>query len=194
MTPPPPEKGLIAWFAGNPVAANLLMIFILALGVITLFFIKIEVFPEVNMDIIRISVPYLGASPEEVELGVCQRVEESIAAVEGIKRIHSVAAEGAGTIIVEVEYFADPQKVLDDIKAQVDRIITFPAETEKPIIAELTNRWQVCSIALYGNVSERTLRNLADQVKDDLTTNPKNNISQVEIAGIRKYQISIKVP
>ena len=80
-------KGFIDWFAKNPVAANLLMAFILVSGMITAFTIKQEVFPEFSLDLITVTVPYLGAAPEEVEEGVCIRVEEAIQGLEGVKKI-----------------------------------------------------------------------------------------------------------
>jgi multidrug efflux pump subunit AcrB len=103
----------------------------------------------------------------------------------------STAAEGMGSTLVEVEEFADVKEVLDDIKAEIDTIITFPKETEKPIISELKTRFKVISIVLYGDVSEQALRTLADQVRDDITD--KENISLVKISGIRPYEISIEV-
>ena len=185
------KKGLLGWFAGNHVAANLLMFLIIASGLLSLLSIKVEFFPEMSMDMINIVVPYRGASPADVEEGVCLRVEEAIAAVDGIKRITSSAAEGAGSTLVEVEEYADAAEVLDDIKAEIDRIITFPEETEKPVISELKTRNPVITIAVYGNASEKTLKKLADQIRDDLTAKP--NISQVAIAGVRPYEISIEV-
>ena len=134
------QKGLLGWFASNHVAANLLMLLIISAGLLTIFTIKVEFFPEFALDIITVTVPYLGASPSDVEEGVVTRVEEAIAAVDGIKRMTAIAAEGAGMVLVEVEDNADSTEVLDDIKAEVDRIIKFPEETEKPIITELTNR------------------------------------------------------
>ena len=185
------KKGLLGWFASNHVAANLLMLLIISAGLLTIFTIKVEFFPEMDLDIITVTVPYLGASPSDVEEGVVMRVEEAIAAVDGIKRLTSSAAEGAGMIIVEVEEYADSREVLDDIKAEVDRIITFPEETEKPIIVEVTTRYEVITIVLYGDVSEKTLKKLADQIRDDLTA--LENISQVDVAGVRPYEISIEV-
>ena len=185
------KRGLLAWFAQNHVAANLLMCLVVASGLLSLFTIKIEFFPEMSLDMISIAVPYRGASPEDVEEGVCLRVEEAIAAIDGVKRITSTAAEGVGTIVVEVEGYADTTEVLDDVKAEVDRIVTFPKETEKPIIVELKSRHSVVTIAVYGDVSEKTLKKLADQIRDDLTSMP--NISQVSIAGVRPYEISIEV-
>lgn len=183
--------GLIAWFAGNHVAANLLMIFMLVCGAIALMGIKVEIFPKVSIDIIRVTVPYLGASPAEVEEGVCVRVEEAIAGVDGVKRVTSVAAEGSGTIVAEVEDYADIQAVLDDIKAEVDRIETFPQETEKPIITKLDNRTQVMTLSVFGDVPEKTIKNLAEQIREQLTAKP--NISMVEMAGLRRFEISIEV-
>lgn len=185
------KKGILGWFASNHVAANLLMMFIMVGGAMSIFSVKCEVFPEMSVDIINVMVPYRGASPIDVEEGVVLRVEEAIAAVDGIKRMNSTAAEGSGATIVEVEEYADTQEVLDDIKAEVDRIITFPEETEKPVISEITTRHKVISIVLYGDVGEKTLKKLADQVRDDLTA--MDNISQVNVAGIRPYEIAIEV-
>lgn len=182
----------IAWFARNHVASNLLMLMILVGGILSIFKIKVEIFPDMTLDIVTISVPYLGASPIEVEEGVCIRVEEAIAGIDGIKRLRSTASEGIGLIVVEVEEFADSRKVLDDIKAGVDRIITFPAETEKPIISEVTTRNRVVSIVISGDTSEKTLKYLAERMRDDLTA--MDNISQVDVSGTRRFEISIEVP
>ncbi|MHC4640176.1 MAG: efflux RND transporter permease subunit [Planctomycetota bacterium] len=185
------RKGILAWFAANHVAANLLMLLIMASGLLAIFTAKLEVFPELSLDRINISVPYRGASPADVEEGVLLRVEESLAAVEGIKRMTSTAGEGAGSTLVEVEEYADITEVIDEIKAAVGTITTFPKETEKPIISEIKTRHKVISIVIFGDVTERTLRKLADQIRDDLTV--MENISQVNIAGVRPYEISIEV-
>ncbi|MFC1738622.1 efflux RND transporter permease subunit [Planctomycetota bacterium] len=185
------RKGLLGWFASNHVAANLLMFLIIIGGILTIFTIKMEIFPELSMDIITITVPYLGAPPADVEEGVCLRVEEAVAGIEGVKRMTSTAAEGAGVTVVEVYEYADTQRVLDDIKAEVGRIITFPEETERPIIAEIKTQHPVITVVVYGNVLEKTLRILAAQVRNDLTG--MENVSQVGIAGVRPYEISIEV-
>ena len=185
------KKGILGWFASNHVAANLLMLIIIVAGLLSIFSAKLEVFPELSLDMITITVPYLGASPEDVEEGVCLRVEESIAAVDGIKRMTSSAGEGAGVTVVEVEEYADATEVLDDVKAEIDTIITFPEETEKPVISEIKTRHQVITVVVFGDVPEKTLRILAEQIRDDLTAKP--NVSQVDIAGVRPYEISIEV-
>ncbi len=185
------RRGPLAWFAGNHVAANILMIFILVAGALSLMSVVIEVFPELETDIITIRVPYRGASPAEAEEGVCVRVEEAIASIEGIKRIRSTAAENLGTVTMELDEDADNRKVLDEVKAAVDRIETFPAETEKPVVAEGETRRRVISIVLHGRASEKTLKTLSERVRDELTA--IEGISQVETAGVRNYEISIEV-
>ena len=181
----------IDWFAHNSVAANLLMIFILASGLLTVFTLKQEVFPEFSLDLIAIDVSYLGAAPEEVEEGVSVRIEEAIQGIDGVKRITSTASEGIGTVLVELELGSDPRKVVDDVKSRVDAIDTFPEETEKPIIREITMRRQVVDVAISGDVGEATLKYLAEQVRDEIAAIPE--ITQVEVADARPYEISIEV-
>jgi multidrug efflux pump subunit AcrB len=185
------RKGLLGWFATNHVAANLLMFLIIIGGFLTIFSTKLEIFPHMSLDMITITIPYLGAPPADVEQGVNIRVEEAIAGIEGIKRITSYASEGAGTIVVEISEYADAPTVLDDIKAQVGQIITFPEETEKPIISEIKTIDPVITVVVYGDVSEKVLRVLASGIRDDLTS--MQIISQVGIAGVRPYEISIEV-
>ena len=185
------KKGLLGWFASNHVAANLLMAFIMVSGLLTILSIRMEVFPELSIDMITITVPYLGASPDDVENGVVLRVEEAVGGVDGIKKITSYCNEGAGTVVVEVDEYCDTKEVLDDIKAEMDRITTFPEETEKPVITELTTRSKVISIMVSGNASEKTLKTIVDRMRDDLTA--MDNISQVVVGGVRSYEISIEV-
>lgn len=185
------RDGILGWFASNHVAANLMMMLIIAAGLMGVFSAKMEVFPELSLGMINILVPYRGASPADVEEGVCQRVEEAIAAVDGIKRITSTASEGVGGTLVELEEYADTQEVMDDIKVEIDTIMTFPEETERPVITEIKTRHKVISIVINGDASEKALKKLAEQIRDDLTA--MKNISQVSIAGVRPYEISIEV-
>ncbi|MCZ6746093.1 MAG: efflux RND transporter permease subunit [Acidobacteria bacterium] len=182
----------IAWFARNGVAANLLMAIVIVGGLMTIRSVKVEVFPEFDLDLVTVTVPYLGAAPEEVEESVCVRIEEAVEGLDGIKKVTSVASEGVGVVTIQMNLGADARRVVDDIKAQVDAISTFPEETEKPIITELTNRRKALKVAVAGDVDEKTLRRLAEQVRDDLVQIPE--ISLVELAVARPYEISIEVP
>ena len=184
-------RAAIEWFARNTVAANLLMILIMGGGIFLIPSIRMEVFPEFSADIINVSMIYRGAAPEEVEEAICVRIEEAVQGLDGIKRLTSTASENSGSVIIEVEPGADLRKVLDDVKARVDAITTFPAETEKPVIREITNRRQVINIAISGPADEKTLKIIGEQVRDDIATIP--GITQVDLTSSRPYEISIEV-
>ena len=116
------NKGLIAWFARNSVAANLLMWLLVVGGLFGAFSIQKQVFPNFEIDVINVRVPYLGAAPQEVEEGVLLKIEESIKDLEGIKQLNSTAVEGMGTVSIQVEEDYDVQSLLDEVKVQVDAI------------------------------------------------------------------------
>ena len=182
---------IIDWFARNSVAANLLMAFILVSGLIASVSVTSDVMPEVSLDLIHVEVPYLGAAPEEVEEAVCVRIEEAIYGIDGIKQITSTAAEGMGSVLIELELGAEVRRVLDDVKTRIDAIDTFPEQTEKPIIRELLARQQVTDLAVSGYADEFVLKEVAERVRDELTALPE--ISLVEITSARPYEISIEV-
>ena len=184
-------RRLVAWFAANGVAANLLMAAILVGGLLMAGSVTLEVFPEIASDIVTVSVPYPGAAPEEVEEGVVIRVEEAVQGLEGIKEIRSTAAENAGTVTIEAEPGADLQRLLGDVKNRVDAIDTFPEEAEEPVISELVVRRQVINVAISGPAEHRTLKQLGERVRDDLTALP--GITQVDLVIARPYEISVEV-
>ena len=181
----------VLWLAGNPVAANLLMVLIIVSGLMAARTITVEVFPEVELDRISIRVPYLGAAPEEVESGVVVRIEESIQNIDGIKEIVSTASEGGASIIVELELGANQQQVFHEVTNNVQEIATFPVETERPIIRELVTRSKVMDIAVAGDTDLAVLKGVAERVRDGLVAMP--DVSQVEIGSVPNYEISIEV-
>ena len=182
----------LAWMAENHVAANLLMMFLVFGGFLTLFSVKQEVFPDVLLDVIQVEVVYPGASPEEVEDGIVLQIEEAIRGVEGIKQVKSVAAEGRGLVSAELLDGVNSDLVLQEIQSEVDRIVTFPEDAEKPVVSKLLNRRDVISVIVYGDVSEKMLRENAEKIRDDLLDFP--DISQVALGGVRPYEISIEIP
>jgi len=184
-------SGPIAWFIRNGVAANLLLLIIVVGGFMTLPSIRKEVFPEFSSDMISIAVVYRGAAPQEVEQAVCVRIEEAVYGLDGIDRIRSTAAEGAGSVVVELLPGADARRVLDDVKARVDAIDTFPVETEQPVIQEIILRTQVISVAVSGDADEWSLKRIGEQVRDELSNLP--GITQVQLVVARPYEISIEV-
>ncbi len=185
-------RGPIAYMASNHVAANILMLVFLIGGLIIGGSIKQEVFPEFDLETIEVSVVYPGATPEEIEDAIIRPIELATSSVEDVKRVQSTALENVGTVALELLEDANSDKVLQEVKAEVDRIRTFPEEAERPVVTKLTNRRQAMTLILYGDMSERALRQQAQRVKDDLLAKP--NISQVEIAAARPYEISIAIP
>jgi len=185
------EHKVIAWFTDNPVAANLMMLIFVTGGLISLSTMHKEEFPTIDPGIVRVQVPYLGAAPEEVEQGVCIRIEEAIEGVDGMDRFFSISNEGMCTVMIEVLQNMDVTRVLNDVKAKVDAISTFPAETEKPIVSALLFQGQTISFALYGNTDETTLKVLAEEMRDEISSLP--GISQVGVNYVRPWEISIEV-
>ncbi|MFT7650923.1 MAG: multidrug efflux pump subunit AcrB [Limisphaerales bacterium] len=181
----------IAWFARNSVAANLLMVILMLGGIIALFTVHQQTFPNIDMEMVSIDVPYLGAAPEEAEEGVCIRVEEAVEGTAGIKKIHSIASEGNCSVRVELTEDVDAIQALNEIKSKVDGINTFPKETEKPIISKSVVRHGVMDLVISGSISERALKEFGMQVRDEISGIP--GISQVQLAYVRPYEISIEV-
>lgn len=182
---------MIAWFAKNGVAANLLMGIILISGFFSIRSLKMELFPDFDLDLVTISVPYPGAAPLEVEDGICKQIEEKIWDLDGIKEMTSFARENVGVVSVQVERSKDPKVLADEIKVRVDSIINFPEEAEKPMVEVATQKRKVLAVAIHGLADPFSLRKLADKTLDDLTNLP--GITQVEISGIRKPEIGIEV-
>ncbi len=184
-------KGMVAWFTENHVAANLLMLFLLLAGAVTGLTMKLEIFPETSLDQISITMEYRGASPAEVEEAIVSRIEENVAGLAGIKRIDSQAREGFGSVTIEVMKDWDLKELLDEVKAEVDRITTFPEEAEEPVVQEMTRRTQVIDVVVYGDAPESTIKHLTESIKDDLTNLP--GITYAELFGIRQGEIHIEI-
>ena len=184
-------KGVIGWFARNGVAANLLLVVIVVAGAITLTDLKQEVFPEFSLDIITVTTQYRGASPEDVEEGVCVRIEEALQGVDGIKEMTATATEGSASIVLEVLAGYDVRAVLEDAKTSIDAIDTFPEEVEKPTIREVSSRNRVIEVVISGNADLGTLKRLGQRVRDELTALPE--ISQADLLNVPPYEISIEV-
>ncbi|MGB5284395.1 MAG: efflux RND transporter permease subunit, partial [Polyangiales bacterium] len=190
---PDKERGVIAWAAKNTVAANVLMLILIVGGIVTLMSgIKQEVFPEVELDIVSINVIYPGASPAEVEQAVVLAVEEAVRGIDGVKKVTSSAMEGQASTLVELLLNTDKDRALNDVKSAIDRITSFPEDVERPTVSLLSNRQQVISIVLYGDVDESTLRSVAENSRRALLQDPR--ITYIELSGIRPLEISIEVP
>lgn len=185
-------KGMIAWFASNPVAANLLMTIIVFTGIWSVVeLIPLEVFPAFERDTVTIDVSYRGATPSEVEEAVLIRVEEAIADLQGIEEITSTAREGSGQVRADIQDGYEPRDLLDDIKNRVDSISTFPVDVENPRYQILEFRREVISVVLAAALPEKELRKLGEIIRDDLTT--LSDISQADLVAVRPYEMAIEV-
>ena len=183
-------KNIIRWFILNTVAANLLMVFIIIAGIFTLSRLRMEVFPDITIPIINVSVVYPGASPEDIEESICVKVEEQVQGINGLKRITSSSNEGYGSINIEVENGYDIDEVKDEVKAQVDAITSFPDDAEKATIKSFDGQPEVITIAVHGYVDEVSLLNIAEKVRDEVSELP--NITQTRL-GKKPREISIEV-
>jgi multidrug efflux pump subunit AcrB len=186
------KRGPISWMAGRSVTANLLMLVLLIGGFVMAQNIQKDVFPDFELDLVTISLIYPGASPEEVERGSILAVEEAIQDIDGIKEITATAREGSGTVTVEIVEGENASEIGQEIKNAVDRISSFPEDVEDPRVTVPSRKRYVVSLALYGDQPEAVLREMAETVRDRLLMDPA--ISQVELTGIRNYEISIEIP
>ena len=183
---------MIAWFARNDVAANLLMVSLLGLGAWALTAkIPLEVFPAFELRSVVVRVPFPGATPAEVEEGITVKIEEAIQDLDGIKQLRSTAVENLGTVVVEVESRNDPRELMNDVKARVDAISTFPADSERPVVYVPEIRRDVITVVVSGELPEHELRLVAERVRDELVD--LEEITQVELDGVRPYEISIEI-
>ncbi len=185
------RKGIIAWFAHNPVAANLLMLVIMAVGLGSAFTIQRAMFPTFDFNIIWINAPYPGAAPEEVEQGIVLKIEEAISDVDGIKRVESDSLESSASIMIEPNEGTDISKLLDDIQNRVDAIAHFPEEAERPIIMQPELQFPALTLQLSGNIGERSMKSLADRLRRELLAYPE--ISAASVFGARDYEIAIEI-
>ena len=185
-------RGAIAWMASNSIAANLSMLILLVGGLIFSTRVTQETFPEFNLDSITVLVPYPGASPEEVEQGILLAIEDRTAGILDVKKVSSQALEGVGTVTLELVTGSDRGRVLQDVKNEVDRIITFPAEAEEPVVSIANAERTVLSVIVHGDLSPASLRLLAERVRDQLVAHPE--ITLAELGATREHEIAVEVP
>ena len=185
-------SGPIAYMAGNSVAANLLMWAIVAAGLVSLTGIDREAWPTTPFYHVEVSMAYPGATPEEIEESIVVKIEDQVSGLDNVKAVKSVAAPGIASVRVQMDSGTDMVEALNDIESAVNRIQSFPAGADRPSFREMDNRMSLMRLIVYGDVSERSLKELAYQIEDKLTVLP--SVSQVDVSGVRKYEISIEVP
>jgi multidrug efflux pump subunit AcrB len=185
------HTGLIAWFARNSVAANLLMIFILVGGFLTINTINKQMFPQVQINWISFSAPYPGAAPQEVEEGITIKIEEALETVQGLKRVITYSNRNYSNGWFEVDLDYDPQLVLEEVKSAIDSISSFPEGMERIKVEREKFRQEVMYISLYGDLTNSELKELGRKIHDEVQQLPFVNISDL-FSGLG-YEISIEV-
>ena len=186
------QRGIIAWFAHNHVAANILMMLFLVGGLMSLSNMRSETFPSIDPRMVSVNVSYPGATPYEVADGITSRVEDALVGINGVKRITSTATEGNGSIRVELEEFADADDVYKDVETAIDSLSAFPPEdAERPVITKVKVTPSVLTLAIHGSVSEHTLKYWAETIEEEIKQLP--GVALTSISGIRDYQISIEI-
>ncbi|WOX06084.1 efflux RND transporter permease subunit [Microbulbifer pacificus] len=184
-------NSLIAWWARNSVAANLAMIGILVAGVIGFFSMEREMDPQVRFPGLEIRVSWPGAAPQEVEEQIVSRIEEAVSDLDNIDWVRSSSGEGMGEVYILAETSVDFSRFMNDVKIRVDGISSFPRDIEPPQVHQWVNREEFIRVAVHGDVGERELKRLAEQLRREVATLPA--ISVVELFGTRMEEVSIEV-
>ncbi len=182
---------MIAFFARHPTAANLMLLFLVALGLGALPGLQRETFPDFAPSEVQITIAYPGASAEDVEEAVCQRLEDAIDGINDVEEMRCEAREGISISVVEMTEGGDIERFLDDVKSEVEAIDSFPEETELPVIKELGRTDRVVAIAITGPMTPSDLKAYAEQVKERLQQLPE--VSQVQVKGFSDHQLRIAV-
>lgn len=168
-----------------------MMLMIIVAGVFSLQTTRKELIPNISLDKINISVVFPGASPLEVEKTVCVRVEESVFDIEGISKLVSIASQGVCSVTASIESTYNVRQLMDELKSRIETITTFPENTERPVIKEISIKSSVASIVVSGDIDEHTLKKIAETVRDELTE--LKSITQADLMNAREYELSIEL-
>ena len=185
------NKGLIAWFARNSVAANLLMVFIIIGGLLTAQTINKQMFPQFKSNWISFAAPYPGAAPQEVEEGITIKIEEALESVQGLDRVITYSNRNYANGWFRVDESYDPLVVLDEVKSQIDSIPSFPDGMERIKVEREQFRQEVMYISLYGDLSNAELKELGRKIHDEIQQLPLINVTEF-FSGLG-YEISVEV-
>lgn len=202
---------------------NTLMISSLIVGLVSLMVMRREIFPEFELEIIVVTVPYPGASPEDIEEGICQKIEEKLSSLNGLKKMTSVAREGAGYLVLELNASVkDVQKVLNEVKSEIEQITEFPDFAEEPDVQQITFRSPAIKLGVIGPsvgdrdplLVEHELREVTEQIRTELLQLPppapnsgikkilsmfssasskRTAVSTVSIVAEKEFQINVQV-
>ena len=185
------SKGLISWFARNPVAANLVMVLVFFAGTLSLLSMSKEIFPRTETRVISIGAPYPGAAPVEVEKGVILPMESALEGLQGIKKITSVADRDYARIYLEIEASEDINEVMSQVENRIDSITNLPDDLEKPTVKRVERNLWGMGVAVYGDMTQLEKKIVGDEIYDELLALPE--VKEIRLWGAGTYEISIEV-
>jgi len=183
--------GLIGWFTKNPVAANLLMLFIIVAGAISASTISKDMFPRTDRNIVQVSAVYPGAAPVEVEKGVILPIESALQGLSGIKEMRSKASRDVASIELDIEPSQDINEVMARIEDRISSILNFPDDLEKPSVSKFEDISWVTGVAVSGPLDEFQRKELGQEIRDELLE--LSQVKKVILWGVDDYEISIEV-
>jgi multidrug efflux pump subunit AcrB len=184
-------NNLISWWARNTVAANLVMIGIFVAGVFGFSSMEREMDPQVRFPGLQIVVAWPGASPQEVEEQIVARIEESVRDMDSIEWVRSSSGEGSGEVYILAEQQVDFAQFMNDVKIRVDSISSFPRDIESPQVQQWVNRDEFMRVAVHGDIGERELKRLAEQLRREAAVLP--SVTVVQLFGVRREEVTIEV-
>ncbi|MEM9894999.1 MAG: efflux RND transporter permease subunit [Bacteroidota bacterium] len=184
-------KKIISFLAQKPRTVDIFVGLIIVIGLMTLSQIRSNFLPPEPENFISISVVYRGASPQEVEEEVVNKIEDNLEGLKGIDRVTSLSKESYANVRVEMLEDADPNEVLQDINNAVDRITTFPKGMDTPVVVKEEILNYTMTLGLMGDVSLTTLKDHAKYMKDDLLADP--NLSQIFLSGFPEEEIEVRL-
>ena len=184
-------KKAIDWMIDNHVTVNLIMLLIIFSGIVASLKINKEIFPEIKVDVITVQVVYRGATPEDIENSVVNKIEDAVFDIDGVEKVTSTSSEGIGSVNIEVKIGEDVNEVMDRVETEINRITTFPEGAEKPVVIKPVRSRSVIQVAISGKLTFDEMNKLSSRIKDDLVA--LDGISQISISGTKNYEISIEI-
>jgi HAE1 family hydrophobic/amphiphilic exporter-1 len=175
----------------RPVPVRLMMMAVLAGGVFAAFNIRREFFPETDPEGVRITVPYPGATPEEIEESMARKIEDALADLEEVDEITTTLAEGGGGIIVEFRSGVDIKEGMDEVERAIDSLTDLPEDAEEIRVAEFEPKLPAIMLTLHGRAPEEEMKRAIRRIADDLRTLP--GMGEVEVSGVRDYEVRVDV-
>ena len=185
------QRGVIAWFAQNPIAANLLMLCIIIAGVLSASELRKEAFPSMEPRFVTVSMTYDSGDAKQAEEGIAIKIENALESVPGIKRMTSTSTASGSSVQVEKETDYDLETLMTDVKNKVDAIYNFPSDAEKAVISKGRRQDHVIWVQLYGDADQASLQQLGEQLERELLA--KDGISQVEASSYVDHMMSVEI-